>query len=227
MNLEVSAKMNQAERFWDKLSMFYDKETKRFDWLNAKVLSNTNRYLKGSDKLLDCGCGTGTMTIQMAKYVNQLYAFDISSNMIEIAKEKANKHDIININFLKTDINNDQYGRESFDIITVFNLLHLLEDRQKVYKRINELLKAKGFFISVTPCSGEKKTSINTIFESIKMLYFLFTKVKMVPIRTFSKVSGFKKQELEKSISSEYFQIIDAEYLNGTEKHYFIVAQKK
>ncbi|TAL72651.1 MAG: class I SAM-dependent methyltransferase [Bacteroidetes bacterium] len=217
--------MNKSEKLWDKLSKYYDNETKRFDWLRIKIIEKTKRYLKVSDTVLECGCGTGTITVEIANNAKEIHAFDISAGMIDIAKEKAYKRKIENIDFVQTTIFDERYKRESFNFVIVFNVLHLLEDKQKVIKRIEELLKPGGHFISVTPCSGEKKKSLKTIFESIKMLMFLLTKIRMIPFKTLSKGMRFKIFELKDLISGENFQIVEAEKIS--EEHYFIVAMKK
>ena len=52
--------MNKSEEFWDKASKNYDKTEERFEYIHSKSRGNTKKYLKGSDIVLDYGCGTGT-----------------------------------------------------------------------------------------------------------------------------------------------------------------------
>jgi 2-polyprenyl-3-methyl-5-hydroxy-6-metoxy-1,4-benzoquinol methylase len=47
---------------------------------------------------------------------------------------------------------------ETFDVILAFGILHLLKDFPKAIRRINELLKPGGWFISSTACMGKDKT---------------------------------------------------------------------
>ena len=81
--------MNKSEEFWDKASKNYDKTEGRFEHIHSKSRENTKKYLKGNDIVLDYGCGTGTTSCEFANKVKEIHAIDISSKMIEIAKEKA------------------------------------------------------------------------------------------------------------------------------------------
>ena len=210
--------MNKTEKFWDKVSNKFDKRSQKFDQTEIKTLENTNKYLNVSDMVLDFGCGPGTMAIKIADNVKNIHGIDISPKMIDAAKRKAVERKIENIDFTQSTIFDERYKRESFDVILAFNILHFLEDTQKVMTRINELLKPKGLIISVTPCLGEKKSFINIL---IFLLVFLQTKMGMAPYIRFFRISEF-----EDSIANANFQIVETESLHSIAEQYFIVAKK-
>lgn len=206
--------MNKSEKFWDRSAKEY--ENKKINWekIYNKAVENTKKHLNSSDVVLDYACGAGVITAQIADYVKEIHAIDISSKMIDVAQRIADERKIENINFLKTTIFDDRYKEESFDVITAFNILHLLEDSNEVIQRINELLKPGGLFISETACVGEKKSLLG-IFLS------LLGKLRIIPY-----LNPLKFSELEDLLTEGNFQIIETEDLQQKQTNYFIVAKK-
>ncbi len=209
----------ELEDFYDKMAKNYDKTEKKFEHISLKTIENTKKYLKFSDKVLDYACGPGTKTLELAGLVKEIHGIDISSKMIEIAKRKAVRLKISNVDFSQGIIFDERLERESFDVILGFNILHALEDTQKVMQRINELLKPGGFFISITPCLGEKQTLVNNLQF---FPYLLLSTLGLIPL----KVKRFKFTELEDLISEGNFQILDTEIIFQRMSSYFIAAKK-
>jgi 2-polyprenyl-3-methyl-5-hydroxy-6-metoxy-1,4-benzoquinol methylase len=206
--------MNKSEKFWDKTANNYDQEEKKDEQTYMKIIEKTKKYLKISDIVLDYGCGTGLISNEIADNVKMIHAIDISSKMIEIAKRKADGRKIENIDYAHSTIFDERYKRGSFDVILVFYILHLLEDTPKVMKRMNELLKPGGLIISATPCMGEK--------TFLSILLSLVSKIGLIP-----NTRSFKISELEDSIATGNFEIIETECLHQSSQQYFIVAKKK
>jgi 2-polyprenyl-3-methyl-5-hydroxy-6-metoxy-1,4-benzoquinol methylase len=202
----------KSEKFWDKTANKYDQEEKKDEEIRIKIIEKTKKYLKISDNVLDYGCGTGLISNEIADNVKMIHAIDTSSKMIEIAKKKADRRKIENIDYVHSTIFDEKYKRSSFDVILVFYILHLLEDTHEVLQRINELLKPGGLIISATPCMGEKKTFLST-------LLLLVSKIGLVP-----DIRSFKISELEDLIANGNFGIIETKSLTPTEC--FIVAKK-
>ena len=125
------------EEFWDGASKNYDKTEERFEYIHSKSRENTKKFLKGSDTVLDYGCGTGTATCQFSCQVKEVHAIDISSKMIEIAREKAAVAKVENVIFEQTDIFDSEFAKESYDVILAFNMLHTVASPQDVVLRIN------------------------------------------------------------------------------------------
>ena len=206
--------MSRSEKFWDRIAKGYENKEIEWEKIDNKAVEKTKKYLNGDETLLDFACGDGVITIQLAECVKEVHAFDISVKMIETARRIANDRKVENINFLKTTIFDDRFEKESFNVITAFNILHLLENPQVVVQRINELLKPDGLFISETHCFGEKKSFL-TIF------IFLLSKLRIVPYMKFLKFS-----KLEVLLTEGKFQIIENEDLEQKQMSYFIVAKK-
>ena len=211
--------MNRSEKFWDKASTNYDKTEERLEYLHKKTIENTKKYIKFSDIILDYGCGPGTKTCEIAKKVKEIHAIDISSKMIEIAKEKAVKNKIRNVNFVQATIFDKKYKKESFDVILAFNILHGLDDTQRVMQRLHELLKLEGLIISITPCLREKMSFlVNLQFN----FFFLLSKIGIIPI----SIKRYRSSELDDLIVHGNFQIIETEKLYKGLSSYFIAAKK-
>ena len=149
-------KMNRSEKFWDKIARKYSKDDIKDKDGYQKTLDDTRKFLKRESSVLEIGCGTGTTALKLADSVNEMTATDISSNMIAIAKERAEEQNVQNVIFKKATLFDEGLEAASFDVILAFNLIHLLEDTESVMKRINELLKPGGLLISKTACLREK-----------------------------------------------------------------------
>jgi ubiquinone biosynthesis O-methyltransferase len=211
--------MNKSKEFWDRASKNYDKTEERFEYIHSKSRENTKKYLNGSNIVLDYGCGTGTTSCEIANRVKEIHAIDISSKMIEIAKRKAVASKVENINFVQTDIFDKRYKKESFDVILAFNMLHTMIDPQVVMRRIYELLKPEGLFISVTPCLREKMAFlVNIQIQLVRIL----CKIGVIPI----PIRRLKSSELDDLLVNGDFQTIDTEKLYKGASSYFVVAKK-
>lgn len=106
--------------------------------------------------VLEVGCRTGSTALLLAGHVKHITAIDISSNMIDIARNKAKDQQIENVDFIHSTLFDDTLKKGSFDVIMAFSFLHLLEETPEAIRRIKKLLKPGGIFISKTPCLADQ-----------------------------------------------------------------------
>ncbi len=73
---------------------------------------------------LDIGCGTGEFSRLLSKRFERVVAIDLSSNMIEVAKQRSSQFS--NIDFQVTDVLHWELVAEQFDVIISIATLHHL-----------------------------------------------------------------------------------------------------
>ncbi len=121
-------------------------------------------------KTLELGCGTGRLTIPLAKDGYDITGVDFTSSMLQTAKEKATRAGL-DIEFIEADMRTLNLP-EKFDLIFIpFNSIHHLyknEDLFNTFKVVRHHLKDGGLFLldCFNPniqyiVEGEKET-INT-----------------------------------------------------------------
>ena len=211
--------MNRSVAFWDKASKNYDKTEGRFEYIHSKSRENTKKHLTFSDIVLDYGCGTGTTSCELAGLVREIHAIDISSKMIQAAKEKADASNVENVSFVQADIFDERYKEESFDAILAFNMLHTVPNPRDAVKRVHELLKPKGLFISVTPClRGKMSFLVNLQIQLVRIL----CSVGIIPI----PIRRLRSTELDDLVTKGNFEPIETEEIYQGASSYFVVARK-
>ena len=208
----------KSEAMWDKLANNWDTPGVSLGQNDIRIIEKTKKYLDASDIVLDYGCATGSIAIEIANAVKEAHGIDISSKMIEIARRKADERKIKNIAFTHATIFDESLKRESFDLILALSVLHLLENPAQVMNRINQLLKPGGLFISATPCLG-RRAFVNVL---ISTPIFLLSKIGILPY-----INSFSVPDLVASITNENFQIVENENLSVRPiTECFIVARK-
>jgi len=97
--------------------------------------------LKGSESVLDLGCGDGTVTAQIAELLPEGYVVGIDSSrgMIDAAVPKSRE----NLRFLLMDINVLDFSSE-FDAIFSNATLHWVKDHRRLYQTVAKALRDDG-----------------------------------------------------------------------------------
>jgi ubiquinone/menaquinone biosynthesis C-methylase UbiE len=213
--------MNKAQEFWNKQAKKFGDSQKKYESASQEIFSRTKEYLNADDNVLDFGCATGIKTLELANGVKHIQGLDFSAEMISLAIKNKKGVNVTNASFSQGTIFNEDLKNATFDKITAYSIIHLLEDSEKVIQRINELLKPGGLFISETACFKDKmdfKTRLE--FSTI----FLMKLIGIFPLH----MNMFKTDDVEQLIKSQNFNIIKSEVLffNGMTIS-FIVAEKK
>jgi ubiquinone/menaquinone biosynthesis C-methylase UbiE len=205
--------MTQSARFWDKLAEKYERQPVSDEESYQKKLEITRRYLEPEMDVLEFGCGTGSTAIAHAPYVKHIRAIDISTNMIDIARSKAEAGGVTNVDFSRADLEGLSAPEQSLDVVLALSVLHLLENRDEAISRVHKMLKPGGVFITSTACLGDKLKVFKLIAPIGKLLGLL-------PL-----VKIFTTKELVDSLTTVGF---DIEYQWKPDKGMavFIVARK-
>lgn len=205
---------HKGEKFWDRVAGSVVKAGTKPSGTSLKTLENLDSYLQPADVVLDFGCGSGTFTTEMAKKVRLVQAIDISSRMLQVARESAKEQQMENISFSRTSIFDESFKGGSFDVIVAFNILHYLDDQQKLMQKVHHLLKSGGLFISATACLKERKSFV-------RYLMLLLSISGILPDMHFYSVS-----ELKGLMETAHFEVVDCKNLTQLPEC-FIVAKKK
>lgn len=205
--------MGGKNTFWDRTAKRYSRQPIADEDAYQKKLEVTRAYFRPDMEVLEFGCGTGSTAIAHAPYVKHIQAIDFSSNMLEIAKAKAEESDVDNVTFQQSSIDDFIVPDQSLDAVLGLSILHLLENKEDVISKVYGMLKPDGIFVTSTSCLGDTMNWFKPIAR-------LGHALGLLPL-----VKFFTAQELEEALIAAGFAI-DYRWCPGKNKAVFIVAKK-
>jgi SAM-dependent methyltransferase len=108
--------------------------------------------------LLDCGCGEGTITVDLAALVapGQVVGIDIAADTIQLARQLAADRGLTNVRFEVGSVYELPFADNSFDAVFSHALFEHLTDKPKALGEIRRVLKPGGFFGVRAPDSSAR-----------------------------------------------------------------------
>ena len=205
--------MVKLSRFWDRHAKGYAKRPVADEAAYQRKLKLTQDYLSPDMEVLELGCGTGTTALIHAPFVKHITGIDISGNMIEIARAKAESGNVKNVTFQQSSVDGLETPDARYDVVMGHSILHLMENKGAVIARIHRMLKPGGVFVSSTACLGGRVPVLRAILPVGRFLGLL-------PL-----VKFFTVEELEGDLTDAGFRI-DHRWQPDKSKTVFIVATK-
>ena len=103
-----------------------------------------------SGKVLDSGCGSGAILMEMCRMFPKAEAIgvDLSDPLLEFARKYAEKEGLSNrVSFEKADVESLPFENDFFDVVINTNMLHIVENPVKMLNEIERVLAPKGGLI--------------------------------------------------------------------------------
>ena len=128
---------------WDRVAPLYDFFENTF---NRAVYDGTGeavaRMIRPDDRVLECACGTGAISVAIAPVCARLVATDYSEGMLSQARKKLATHS--NVTVEQADITALRYAADSFDVAVAGNVIHLLPDPAQALRELTRVVKLGG-----------------------------------------------------------------------------------
>jgi ubiquinone/menaquinone biosynthesis C-methylase UbiE len=196
--MKDNKRIKKERKYWDKFSSKFDKRKKK-EWkvyeslLFNKIADNLDK----GNTVLEVACGTGRVTLEISKQANKVYAIDISSQMIDVARKNIKEKEINNIELSVEDAYNLPFDNEMFDTVICINSLHNMIYPENALSEIKRVLKPEGRFISTVTGIGSRKFKI--IMSIFKFLtnFPVFHKLNLEEFADMLSKAGFSIEKKE------------------------------
>lgn len=134
--------LNNNRNFWD-AKLYADLAKPQY----SIAVNLLKKYaFEGNEKVLDVGCGTGNITTLIADKVpaGKVIGIDFSDNMINFAKQVHSS--VSNLLFEQKSVTDIAYA-DKFNLITSFNTLHWVKEKEIAIQKLFEHLNAQGHLL--------------------------------------------------------------------------------
>jgi ArsR family transcriptional regulator len=95
-------------------------------------------------EVVDFGCGTGVLTVEMARWAKRVVAIDANSEVLSKAKERAQRAGVSNVTFLREDLHRLSLPDARKELVVISQSLHHVEDPRTVLSEAARILKPGG-----------------------------------------------------------------------------------
>jgi len=170
------------------------------DRVKREIVKN---YITVGDKVLEIGCGTGTLAILCAEKSASVIGFDLSSGMLDTARSKIQKRELTDRIELKQTgaVEMDKaFDDETFDkIVSTLFLSELYSDERKyVLGQAHRVLKPGGLIIIADEMSARspaKRVLQLVIRIPLVVIAYILTQTSTKPLKDVENVlaeTGFE-----------------------------------
>ena len=129
----------------------YARESGRWMRNIAKsFISLAARWKITTGRVLDVGTGAGALAIEFAKKIPtiEVVGLDLSSDILTVAQENAEKHNLASRVFFKRgDAEDMPFESNTFDVVISSNTIHLLNHPINMFCEVQRVLTSRGRFI--------------------------------------------------------------------------------
>jgi magnesium protoporphyrin O-methyltransferase len=208
-----------SEEYWEgvaeEFDTFYRKEKDALRKLIDKVfrknmterLTHTLQECKSvsGKRILDIGCGSGRLTIELAKRGAQVVGIDFSSSMLDLADSLAKRHEVAdNCRFIHENFLNYKF-RDNFDVAIALGFFDYTEDPTPYLQKMSALTEEKC--IMSFPSKFAFQVPLRMIWlKSRKLPVYFYTKRQIKHLLALH----FPRVKIKK-ISAGFFSVAFAE----------------
>ncbi len=144
--------MNGASDIKKKIAESFSRQARTYDLkakLQKEVAASLNQrvspYLRGDQRFLDLGCGTGLVTKPLLEAGHRVHCLDIAFGMLSVLKEKTIGSD--NLSLTVGDGEFLPYANDSFDIVVSSLTYHWIWNLKEALAEVFRVLREKGVFV--------------------------------------------------------------------------------
>jgi len=138
--------MQKQTRDFDTAAATWDEEPKRLKLAgDIAATIKASIPLSSSMDMMDFGCGTGLLALQLHPLVGSVTGVDSSKGMLEILAAKAENMGLANVSVLHRDMAKGDALEGSFDLITCSMAFHHIPDTRQTLHCLHERLKPGGY----------------------------------------------------------------------------------
>ena len=148
--------------FWDNVAWAYDVFANVINRrANRALCAAVAERIRSEDEVLECACGTGLLTGDIAARCHHITATDFSVNMLRRAERKLRRYG--NITFEPANILSLSYSDASFDVVVAANVIHLLDEPYKALRELDRVCRSDGRIIIPTYMNRTEKGTTNSV----------------------------------------------------------------
>ena len=147
----------KAKIFWDQKGEYKGIDKNHY-MSNETVLTELDKNLSLIDlvpkdqdlRVLSLGCGTGNLERELLKFPNvkKIDAYDISSDSLEVAREKIFLHprkDVVH--YREANLNDQSFTHEGYNLVVAQECIHHIQNLENLYENISSSLMPGGIFL--------------------------------------------------------------------------------
>src|SRR5262249_55529720 len=145
MATPTDAKM-RAMSTYNAAADFYDHPVNTF-WEVSGQLTVSRLQLEAGARILDVCCGSGASAIPAAKAVGPngfVLGIDLAEGLIELAKAKATRRQLENIEFQVADMLDVEFAPSSFDVVICVFGIFFVPDMDEAIRALWRLVRPSG-----------------------------------------------------------------------------------
>ena len=160
----------RSARFWNRMAPRYARTPIKDEAAYAEKLAMTRELFTSDTRVLEFGCGTGGTAMLHAPHVAHVHAIDGSEKMIDIARRRARTDAIEGVSFETSSIEAFDPGMRRFDVVLGLSVMQLVDDRGAVIRKVHELLRPGGHFVTSTPCIADSLPALRFVTSPLGAL---------------------------------------------------------
>jgi SAM-dependent methyltransferase len=121
-------------------------------WLRARAERSRfarmlDAAIPGDARICEVGCGTGQMSLYLARADRQVVGADLTLASISLAAAAARRFEIDSATFVESDLNRPGLRAGAFDVVISLGVLHHTPDPAAAFARIVPLVRPGGMIV--------------------------------------------------------------------------------
>lgn len=132
-----------AERWYeaqdDPIALLRNQHKIEVPWILAEIRRNIGYHAS----ILDMGCGAGLLANDLALSGHKVTGIDLSTSSLKVAESRDSTH---SVRYQVGDVYKVPFPNESFDVVTVMDLLEHVSDPRRVIAEATRVLRPGGLF---------------------------------------------------------------------------------
>jgi ubiquinone/menaquinone biosynthesis C-methylase UbiE len=125
--------------------------------------------LKGSERVLDAGCGAGHTALAFAPQAAQVIAYDLTPTMLEQVKQLAEERGVSNVVTREGDVEHPPFEDGEFDLVVSRYSAHHWGNPAAALREFHRVLKPNGRFI-LSDIVASDIPVVDTYLQTIEVL---------------------------------------------------------